>query len=70
MSYLWNLTKSREFPIIPIIQSWEKYGRVISRKSFPIKLAYFIAIHKAQGLILPVVVIDIRVIAVIEFASG
>ena len=34
------------------------------------KLAYFIAIHKAQGLILPVVVIDIRVIAVIEFASG
>ena len=31
------------------------------------KLAYFIAIHKAQGSILPVVVIDI---GVIEFASG
>ena len=31
------------------------------------KLAYFIAIHKAQGLILPVVVIDI---GVIEFAFG
>ena len=49
-------------PMIPIISvrlEWEVASVTYSREMFPVILAYAITIHKAQGLILNKVVLDI-----------
>ena len=59
--------QSNLFPIRPIIRSWEKLGRIITRKQFPLKLSYASTIHRAQGLTLSIAAVDI---GLKEFASG
>ena len=54
-------------PIIPIRRSWSMFGVPCSRLQLPLKLAWAVTIHKAQGLTLDKVVIDI---GKREFSSG
>ena len=55
------------FPISAINRNCEINGRMVTRKQFPLKVAYAITIHKAQGLTLRKAKIDI---GLKEFASG
>lgn len=54
-------------PIVPIRRSWSSSGKSCSRLQIPLKLAWAITIHKAQGLTLNKVVIDI---GSREFSTG
>ena len=46
-------------PIVPIRHTWETFGHHCSRLQLPLKLAWAVMIHKAQGLPLDKAVIDI-----------
>ena len=54
-------------PITPLRRTWSKLGSQCSRLQLPLKLAWAVTIHKAQGLTLENVVIDI---GKKEFCSG
>jgi len=54
-------------PITPIRRSWSASGVQCSRLQLPLKLAWAVTIHKAQGLTLDKVVIDV---GMKEFSSG
>jgi ATP-dependent DNA helicase PIF1 len=54
-------------PIVPIRRAWSSCGKSCSRLQIPLKLAWAITIHKAQGLTLNKVVIDI---GTKEFSTG
>ena len=54
-------------PIVPIRRTWSNCGKSCSRLQIPLKLAWAITIHKAQGLTLNKVVIDI---GSKEFSTG
>ena len=54
-------------PIKPIRQSWSTSGSHCSRLQLPLKLAWAVTIHKAQGLTLDKVTIDI---GKKEFSAG
>lgn len=49
----------RTFPIVCITRSWTGRGIKCNRRQFPLSVAHAIRIHKAQGLTLSKVVIDI-----------
>ena len=59
--------QDKYFPIIPIQRSWTFHGIIYTRTQFPIAVAHSSTIHKAQGMSLPKVVIDI---GDNEFAPG
>lgn len=46
-------------PILPVTREWDDGPRKLSRRSFPMVLAYAITIHKSQGLTLDRIVMDI-----------
>ena len=54
-------------PITPIRRTWTSMGAQCSRLQLPLKLAWAVTIHKAQGLTLEKVVIDV---GKKEFSSG
>ena len=54
-------------PITPIRRTWTTAGAQCSRLQLPLKLAWAITVHKAQGLTLNKVVIDV---GKKEFSSG
>ena len=54
-------------PIVPIRRTWTTAGARCSRLQLPLKLAWAITIHRAQGLTLDKVVIDV---GKKEFSSG
>ena len=54
-------------PITPIRRTWSASGAQCSRLQLPLKLAWAVTIHKAQGLTLDKVVIDV---GKKEFSSG
>lgn len=54
-------------PITPVRRSWSMSGVQCSRLQLPLKLAWAVTIHKAQGLTLDKVVIDV---GKKEFSSG
>ena len=54
-------------PITPIRRTWLTAGAQCSRLQLPLKLAWAVTIHKAQGLTLDKVVIDV---GTKEFSSG
>ena len=54
-------------PIVPIRRTWSNSGKSCSRLQIPLKLAWAITIHKAQGLTLNKVVIDM---GSKEFSTG
>lgn len=47
------------FPIIPVSRSWTNKGFTFTRTQFPIMPAHALTIHKAQGLTLSKVAVDI-----------
>ena len=54
-------------PIPPICRTWSSSGMQCSRLQLPLRLAWAVTVHKAQGLTLDKVVIDI---GKKEFSSG
>ena len=54
-------------PIVPVQRTWMQGGATCSRLQLPLKLAWAITIHKAQGLTLDKVVIDV---GKKEFSAG
>ena len=46
-------------PIVPLRQSWTSPGSQCSRLQLPLKLAWAVTIHKAQGLTLDKVIVDV-----------
>ena len=54
-------------PIVPIRHTWSASSAQCSRLQLPLKLAWAVTIHKAQGLTLDKVVIDV---GMKEFACG
>ena len=54
-------------PITPIRRTWSTSGAQCSRLQLPLKLAWAVTIHKAQGLTLDKVVVDV---GKKEFSSG
>lgn len=46
-------------PIVPISRSWNDGNVTRCHQQFPLPLAYFMTIHKSQGLTLPRIKIDI-----------
>ena len=54
-------------PITPIRRTWSASGAQCSRLQLPLKLAWAVTIHKAQGLTLDKVVVDV---GKKEFSSG
>lgn len=46
-------------PIAPITKTWHSGLRKLSRKQFPISLAYSLTLHKSQGLTLDKVILNI-----------
>ena len=46
-------------PVIPLRHTWSSTATQCSRLQLPVKLAWEITVHKAQGLTLSKVVIDI-----------
>lgn len=47
------------FPIVPLVRSWSRTGIQLQRTQFPITPAHAITIHKAQGLTLSRIAVDI-----------
>ena len=57
--YSW---RTRDYVVIPIYRSqrdFYKLGQMRYRSQFPVRLAYAITIHKAQGMTVPKVALDI-----------
>lgn len=54
--------RGQEVLIVPVYRSrreWFKSGAIRYREQFPVRLAYAITIHKAQGMTVPKVVVDL-----------
>jgi len=66
-SYSGPVYSDGTFPITPIRRTWSTSGVQCSRLQLPLKLAWAVTIHKAQGLTLDKVVIDV---GKKEFSSG
>ena len=47
------------FPIVPIVWTWYENGKQFTRKQFPLSVTHAGTIHKAQGITLTKVAIDI-----------
>ena len=66
-SYSGPMLPDGTVPITPIRRTWSASGAQCSRLKLPLKLAWAVTIHKAQGLTLDKVVIDV---GKKEFSSG
>ena len=66
-SYSGPILPDGSVPIVPIRRTWSNSGKTCSRLQIRLKLAWAITIHKAQGLTLNKVVIDI---GSEEFSTG
>ena len=66
-SYTGPVLPDNTVPITPIRRTWSSSGEQCSRLQIPLKLAWAMTIHKAQGLTLDKVVINV---GKNEFCSG